>query len=501
MKKRHAAFGLAFACVLVGCGTVREDGSPVSVQVLTVGYAPPMSAPGSLEVATSVDVPFGGPGVGTVKKVAAKVGDRVKAGQVLAVLECNQIVGGLTSEVSIPVPRLPMVTSGPNPVPLGIRPNPASDDLKAKMAKDEQAAADAKAKLEALTAQFQPDALAEAQAEQATDQAAFVAADEEAKKKRSYYEQGLIARRDAEHAEAQSADAQAALDAINAKIADLEKMPKAEDVAAANHALTASLNRLARDQADLAANQKSPPVTRLLTMRPSRETELRMPRQSVEAKEVSLRAPISGVITTCGALVGALVAPPAPPPISAPALGPQAFSPQQPLFQISPDARLIFTAVVSQQLFQEIRPGQMVNVILPNLGPTPVMAKILGMEPVVAAPMASGGAPGPLGLSFSVKAVLVSPGGAMTPGMNGQLVLDADAKQIRIPMAAVKTMGGGHGRVMVVEDGRANVRLISYRLAPDGEADVLAGLHPGDRLILSSSGPLAEGRLVAEAAG
>jgi multidrug efflux pump subunit AcrA (membrane-fusion protein) len=487
MKTGFAVFGLASAWVLLGCGTVRENGAPVPVQVLTVSYAPPVTASGQLSLANVVNVQFQGPGIGVVQKIAVKVGDRVNAGQVLAIIQCNQVTGPLPA--AVPIPRLPAVVGGPPLVQSG-----GSDirALQAKIASDQSAEDSAKARLDAVTAQYQPDALKAAQADQDAAQTAVTAAAAESAKKRSFYEQGLIARRDAERAEAALVDAQVALDAVKERVLNLSKGPRAEDVAAAKEAYSACSEALSKDQELLRASEQT--SLRHAESSPPAIVGATLPRQRLETSQVLLRAPIAGVVVACNAASGAINAPVGgllPP--SAP--NANTFAPTPALFQISPDARLTFGCIAPQALFQAVQVGQEVTLKIPRLGDRRVAAKIVGIAPVVTPPSPNGTDRGPVaGVSFSVQAILTVPDKFVQPGDAAELVVGEDAQQILIPLSAIRQTGLGEGEVFVEEEGFARVRTVHFDLAPNGQAKVTAGLKLGDHLVVLATAPLVDGR-------
>lgn len=66
-----------------------------------------------------------------------------------------------------------------------------------------------------------------------------------------------------------------------------------------------------------------------------------------------------------------------------------------------------------------------------------------------------------------------------------------------IPQSAV-TQDKGRPIVWVVRDGRVERRAVAVDSTQDGQATISAGLTPGERIVISSSGPLADGARVQE---
>jgi len=69
------------------------------------------------------------------------------------------------------------------------------------------------------------------------------------------------------------------------------------------------------------------------------------------------------------------------------------------------------------------------------------------------------------------------------------------APALRIPLSAL-TERNGTRAVFVAEDSRATMRAVQVGEVREGQAVILSGLSPGDRLILSNPGDLGEGRRI-----
>jgi HlyD family secretion protein len=76
----------------------------------------------------------------------------------------------------------------------------------------------------------------------------------------------------------------------------------------------------------------------------------------------------------------------------------------------------------------------------------------------------------------------------MPPGLQGYAQFDQGNTSLVIPENAVTHLSAGEGMVMVVEGGRAAVRRVKLGKTISQQRQVLAGLKPGDRVVLSPMG-------------
>lgn len=95
--------------------------------------------------------------------------------------------------------------------------------------------------------------------------------------------------------------------------------------------------------------------------------------------------------------------------------------------------------------------------------------------------------------TFEVDVRLTEPNDRLSPGMTGELafVMDAKAKAVAIPAQAVQG-----GNVFGVKDGRVVPFDARIGLRSIERAEILSGIAPGERVIISPIGDLAEGKSV-----
>jgi RND family efflux transporter MFP subunit len=99
--------------------------------------------------------------------------------------------------------------------------------------------------------------------------------------------------------------------------------------------------------------------------------------------------------------------------------------------------------------------------------------------------------------SITIEAEVRNPGGRLRPGYfaRAQVVVEPGAKAILIPARAIIT-SMGLAKVFVLEGDRARERLIKTGARVNTDVEVLEGLRPGERLILSNLDRLGEGTRV-----
>ncbi len=99
--------------------------------------------------------------------------------------------------------------------------------------------------------------------------------------------------------------------------------------------------------------------------------------------------------------------------------------------------------------------------------------------------------------SITLEAEVRNPGGRLRPGYfaRAQVVVEPGVKAILIPARAIIT-SMGLAKVFVLEGDRARERLIKTGARVNTDVEVLEGLRPGERLILSNLDRLGEGTRV-----
>jgi membrane fusion protein (multidrug efflux system) len=176
----------------------------------------------------------------------------------------------------------------------------------------------------------------------------------------------------------------------------------------------------------------------------------------------TVRAPFDGVITEKQVLPGDLA------------------TPGLPLLTIESTQHLRAEGTIPEQLAVGLRLGDTLNVLVDESAP-PVAGRI---EEISAAADV---------VSRSVLAKVALPPGTARSGQFVRLqVAVGETTALLVPAAAVSRFGQME-RVFVVENGRAELRLVKTGRTLGVRVEILAGVNPGERVVLSPSAALRDG--------
>lgn len=176
----------------------------------------------------------------------------------------------------------------------------------------------------------------------------------------------------------------------------------------------------------------------------------------------TIRAPFAGVVTEKQVLPGDLA------------------TPGLPLLALESTSRLRAEGTVPEQAAAALRLGSPLTVALNDNAP-PVDGVI---EELSAAADA---------VSRSVLVKVALPPGTARSGQFARLrVVIGRTDALLVPAGAI-TYFGQMERVFVVEEGRAQLRLVKTGREDQGRVEILSGLHPGESVILSPPASLREG--------
>ncbi len=182
----------------------------------------------------------------------------------------------------------------------------------------------------------------------------------------------------------------------------------------------------------------------------------------------TIRAPFAGVVTEKQVLPGDLA------------------TPGLPLLALESTARLRAEGTVPEQAAAALRLGGLITVVLNDTAP-PVEGTI---EELSAAADA---------VSRSVLVKVALPPGTARSGQFARLrVAIGRSDALLVPAGAV-TYFGQMERVFVVSEGRALLRLVKTGREDRGRIEILSGVQPGERIILSPPASLREGAPVSSA--
>jgi len=154
-------------------------------------------------------------------------------------------------------------------------------------------------------------------------------------------------------------------------------------------------------------------------------------------------------------------------------------APGRPLLKVEDATHLRLHASLDAEKAAVAVPGRAVDVVVPSLGERIFRGTVAEVVP----------AADPATRSVLVK-VDIESDPALRAGIFGRARLVTGTRQaILVPRTALRTRGGLSG-VFVVEAGRSAFRLVSAVEAPGDSVEVLAGLAPGDELIVSAPSTL-----------
>jgi RND family efflux transporter MFP subunit len=180
-----------------------------------------------------------------------------------------------------------------------------------------------------------------------------------------------------------------------------------------------------------------------------------------------VKAPIAGVVAGLTAVPGGQV------------------TTDQPLLHIVDPAHLTVTAEMSTRFQGSIRVGQQAAVRSPTVG-APLTATVNAVSPTATAG----------GQTFKVVMALVGQPATAKPGMNAYVTvpLTVDAAVAVNHLAVLNA--DSNPTVFVVADGHARQRSVVTGLNDDSTTQIVAGLAPGDRVVIAGSQSLVDGAAV-----
>ncbi|MCG8551711.1 MAG: efflux RND transporter periplasmic adaptor subunit [Desulfobacterales bacterium] len=178
----------------------------------------------------------------------------------------------------------------------------------------------------------------------------------------------------------------------------------------------------------------------------------------------TITAPFSGVITAKNVYAGDLA------------------TPGTVLLRMENDQKLQAVCAVPESLVLQIRPGQMLTVTIPTAGLT-INGRVAEVAP--SADPVSRTAPVTIDLSYNKK---------LRTGQFARVKLPGQIKiSLYVPDSAVLPQGQME-RVFVAKDNKAQLRLVRTGMGQDGLTEIVAGLHPGETVIVENNEHLVDGQ-------
>ena len=167
-------------------------------------------------------------------------------------------------------------------------------------------------------------------------------------------------------------------------------------------------------------------------------------------------------------------------------------TPGRPLITIENARRLEIVASVPESQIEHLSIGMPVRIVIPaGTGARSSDEVITGsIDQVV--PSAD-----PASHQFEVRVFIQNPGGSVMSGMFARLVVSRGiTDRLMVPREAIVRRGQLEGLYVVEEDGRARLRWVRTGRAIGDRVEVLAGLDPGETVVVESASRLKDGRSV-----
>jgi RND family efflux transporter MFP subunit len=159
-------------------------------------------------------------------------------------------------------------------------------------------------------------------------------------------------------------------------------------------------------------------------------------------------------------------------------------TPGTPLLQLENDTNLQAVTAVPESLVSQMQTGDELEVQVPSAHLT-TAGKIAEIAP----------AADPLSRTSQVK-IDIRHAPALRTGQFARIALPVDqATTLLIPKSAVVPFGQ-MDKVFVLEDGKAQLRLVRTGATTDDQIEILAGIRPGDQIIIDNNTLLVNGQPV-----
>lgn len=150
-------------------------------------------------------------------------------------------------------------------------------------------------------------------------------------------------------------------------------------------------------------------------------------------------------------------------------------SPGHPVLLLENPARLQVQTSVSDDLYKDLRPGQLVMVEIDGQD-KPVSAKVARLSP----------AADPIAHTYMVKLDVAAPG--LKSGSFARVLFPTGKRTVlALPQAAVLDRAGITGVFVVDDKGAAQYRMVRLGNRIEGMVEILSGLTPGERVVTGNA--------------
>ncbi|MGL4618645.1 efflux RND transporter periplasmic adaptor subunit [Chroococcidiopsis sp.] len=157
----------------------------------------------------------------------------------------------------------------------------------------------------------------------------------------------------------------------------------------------------------------------------------------------------------------------------------------RPLVSISKDFAI--RAYIDQAQINAIKVGDLATVRLMSYPGRTFQGKVIRLNPTILT--SAGKRPkGGIDRRYTYSVWIAVDDLQMAAGLQGYVQFNKDKANLAIPESAVIHLSGGEGMVMVAEAGQAVVKPVQMGRIFDNQREILAGLTPGEQVVLSPRG-------------
>lgn len=434
---------------------------PVTAPVARRDLVATVAATGTIRAVVGGEVKVGSRVAGRVTQLAVQVGDRVAAGQVIAVLEHDDLRAALDrtrAELAAAEARAAQAAADLTSVRQIVELNIARETARVSAAR---------ARLRLIEQGARPEEIAQAESAVRQAEANYGLAKATADRVQALFQGGLVARREVDLAQRDLAVAASQVQGAQEQLGLIKTRYRPEDIAIARdevHQAEIGLV-LARADADrIAARQRDLEVA---------QAQARAARSAVKISETNLAyatitTPISGIVASVSTQQGETVT-----------SGSAAAS--APTFVTVIDlSRLEVHAFVDETDIGKVRVGQDATFTVDAFPDREFSGKVTAIYPkaVIAANV----------VTYDVVIALENPGGILRPDMTANVMIVAAKREqvLAIPNQAVRREGAD--RVgYVLEGGQVVRRVIKIGWKDKTYTEVLSGLKQGERVIVGAA--------------
>jgi membrane fusion protein (multidrug efflux system) len=243
--------------------------------------------------------------------------------------------------------------------------------------------------------------------------------------------------------------AQASLDAAIARL-DLLKTPRPAELAAAKTAVAVAEQTLALTEEAYVSHD-------------IQAAQAQVNQIEAQLAELQVRAPFDGFVTQVWLSPGEVA------------------SPQAPIVTVASRAVLV-SSRVEETVISSLQKGQRVTFISPALPGQDLELQIQWIAPTG----------DEKAHTFSVQMSPTDADADLKPGMSGEVLFSTQRENVvLVPQEAVLRQGG-QPALFVVQDGKAHLRQVVVGLTDQKHMEVLRGVQPGDRVVVSGQNLLNE---------